>query len=169
MSAKEFLLKTCLFIILPGLVIYGCLRENERLTREQVACRACLQALHSSTVKEMTVVGHADDGRLVYKPTADTTALRTLRILAKGLRPVRVQPGGYRPSLRRYSLVLNYGRDTCELVIYKMPVGEVDLLDIGTTTAYEAPKFIPFLDSLFRALPPNQGENALRADKWLSK
>lgn len=169
MSAKEFLLKTCLFIILPGALIYGCLRENEVITIGQVAHRACIQSLHSATVTEMVIIGQADDGHLVYKRTADTTTLRKLRALAKGLYPVRVQPGAYRPSLRRYRLRLGNSRDTCELAIYKMPLGKADLLDGVADSAYEAPKFIPFLDSLFRSLPPNQGENVSKVSQWLSQ
>lgn len=163
MSIQEFLLKTCLIIVLPGVILYGCLRENEALVTEQKAHRTCLNSLHGSSVTMMTIVGQADDGHLVYQHIADAAALQQLRVLAKGLRPVRVQAGGYRPSLRRYSLQVASGRDTCELVIYKMPPETADLLDGVGDSAYEAPRFIPFLDSLFRLQSP------AITRQWLSK
>jgi hypothetical protein len=169
MSAKEFLFKTCLFILLPGLLIYGCLRENEVNSIDRVAYQACIQSLHNPTVTEMIVVGQADDGRLVHKCTAEPTTLRKLRLLAKGLHAVRVQPGVYRPSLRHYRLVLSNGRDTCELAVYKMPLGKADLLDGVADSAYEAPQFIPFLDSLFRSLPPNKDEGNSKVGQWLNR
>lgn len=163
MSIQEFLLKTCLIILLPGVILYSCLRENEALVIEQKAHRTCLRSLHSSSVTMMTIVGQADDGRLVYQHIVDTSALQRLRMLARRLRPVRVQAGGYRPSLRRYSLQVASGRDTCELEVYKMPPGTADLLDGVGDSAYEAPRFIPFLDSLFRLQSP------AITKQWLSK
>ncbi|WBA43022.1 hypothetical protein [Hymenobacter canadensis] len=163
MSIQEFLLKTCLIIVLPGVILYGCLRENEAFVIEQKAHRTCLNSLHGSSVTMMTIVGQADDGHLVYQHIVDASALQQLRVLAKGLRPVRVQAGGYRPSLRRYSLQVANGRDTCKLVVYKMPPGTADLLDGVGDSAYEAPRFIPFLDSLFRLQSP------AITRQWLSK
>lgn len=169
MSAQEFLSKSCLFILLPALLIYGCLRHNEDLTIQRVAERACLRALISPAVTSIIVVGQANDGHLVYKSTADTTTLRKLRDLAKRLRPVRVKAGDYRPSLRRYSLLLVSGRDTCKVIFYKMPTGQVDLLNGVQDTAYEAPQFIPLLDSMFRFTASNPGERTPEIDQWLSK
>ena len=108
----------------------------------------------------MTVVEQVDEGHLVSKRTADPVALEKLRGLAARLRPVRTRPGGYRPSLRRYTLVVVRGRDTCEPVIYKMPAGTADLLAGVGDSAYEAPQLVPFLDSLFHSIAPNQEEHA---------
>ena len=117
----------------------------------------------------MTVVGQADEGHLVYKRTADPAALEKLRRLAAGLRPVRTRPGGYRTALRRYTLVVVRGRDTCELVIYKMPAGTADLLAGVGDSAYEAPQLVPFLDSLFHSIAPNKGEHRPTTEWWLRR
>ena len=107
----------------------------------------------------------------MYKRTADPAALGKLRRLAQRLRPVRTRPGGYRPSLRRYTLVVVVvrGRDTCELVIYKMPAGPADLLADGGARAYEAPQLVPLLDSLFRSIAPNKREHAPTIERWLRR
>jgi hypothetical protein len=167
MGAKEFLLKTGLFIILPGLVLYSCLRENESIVLGQAAQRACLNSLASSTDTALIIVGQADDGRLVYQPVADTAAKRRLQELATQLRPIHIQPGGYRPSLRRYRLLLASKYDTCEITIYKMPLGKADLLQGVGDSAYEAPKLISFLDSLLRLGVARQGKNAPQISQWL--
>ncbi len=167
MGAKEFLLKTCAFIVVPGVVLYSCLRENEAIDRSRAAQRGCLHSLANSTATALTIVGQADDGRLVFQPIADMAARQKLRALATKLRPVRVQPGGYRPSLRRYDLLVINGPDTCEVSIYKMPPGKADLLPGVSDTAYEAPRFIPFLDSLFRLNVARRGKGAPSISRWL--
>ena len=169
MSTAAFFLRICVVVVLLGLPVYGCLREQEAIARTQAADRACLQSLPRAMVTAMTVVGQADAGHLVYKRTADPAALEKLRKLAARLRPVRTRPGGYRPSLRRYTLLVARGRDTCELVIYKMPAGTADLLAGVGDSAYEAPQLVPFLDSLFRSIVPNKGENAAKTERWLRK
>ena len=162
-------LRIWVVIVLLGRPVNGCLREQEAIARTQAADRTCLQSLPRSPVTAMTVVGQADDGHLVYKRTADPAALGKLRRLAQRLRPVRTRPGGYRPSLRRYTLVVVRGRDTCELVIYKMPAGTADLLAGGGARAYEAPQLVPLLDSLFRSIAPNKGEHAPMIERWLRR
>jgi hypothetical protein len=149
MSRKEFVWKTGLVIVLPGLLTYGCLREQNDLMRVEVAQRACLKALYSPTMRALIIVGQVPDGHLVHKRITDTAALRQVRSRAQYLRPVRVTAGGYRSSIRRYELALVSGPDTCELVVNKMPPGRADLLRGLGDSAYEAPRFIPFLDSLF--------------------
>jgi hypothetical protein len=151
MSLKEFGWKTGLFLLLPGLLTYSCLREQEDLVRIEAAQRACLKALYSPTVTTLLLVGQVPDGHLVHKRITDTAALRQVRSLAQYLRPVRVTAGGYRSSIRRYELGLVSGPDTCKLVVNKMPPGRADLLRGLGDSAYEAPRFIPFLDSLFRS------------------
>lgn len=167
MGAKEFLLKTGLFLVVPGVVLYSCLRENEAIDLSQAAQRSCLRSLTSSTATALTIVGQADDGRLLYQPIADVAARQKLRALATGLHPVRVQPGGYRPSLRRYHLLLLNGHDTCEVRIYKMPPDRADLLHGIGDTAYEAPRFTHFLDSLFRLNVARRGKSAPSVSQWL--
>lgn len=117
--------------------------------RVEVAQRACLKALYSPTITALIIVGQVPDGHLVHKRITDTAALRQMRSLAQYLRPVRVAAGGYRSSIRRYELELISGLDTCELVVNKMPPGRADLLRGIGDSAYEAPRFIPLLDSLF--------------------
>jgi hypothetical protein len=124
------------------------LREQDEIRRAEVARRACLNSLYHPTVTALTIIGQVPDGHLVHKRITDTAALRQLRSLARYLRPVRVVVGGYRPSVRHYELVLASGPATCEVVVNKMPAGQVDLLRGVGDSAYEAPKFIPFLDSL---------------------
>ena len=169
MSTAAFFLRICVVIVLLGLPVYGCLREQEAIARTQAADRACLQSLPRSPVTAMTVVGQEDEGHLVYKRTADPAALEKLRRLAQRLRPVRTRPGGYRPSLRHYTLVVVRGRDTCELVLYKMPAGTADLLAGVGDSAYEAPQLVPFLDSLFRSTAPTKGEHAPKTERWLRR
>ena len=127
-----------------------------------------MQSLPRFPVTTMTVVGQADEGHLVYKRTADPAALEKLRRLAAGLRPVRTRPGGYRTA-RRYTLVVVRGRDTCELVIYKMPAGTADLLAGVGDSAYEAPQLVPFLDSLFHSIAPNKEEHAPTTEWWFRR
>ena len=78
-------------------------------------------------------------------------------------------PGGYRPSLRHYTLVVVRGRDTCELVLCKMPAGTADLLAGVGDSAYEAPQLVPFLDSLFHSIAPNKGEHRPTTEWWLRR
>lgn len=151
MRVQEFIWKTGLFIVLPGLLTYGCLREQNEIRRAEVAHRACLISLYNPAVTELTIIGQVQDGHLVHKRITDTAALRQFRSLARYLRPVRVVVGGYRPAIRHYELVLASGPATCELVVNKMPAGQVDLLRGVGDSAYEAPKFIPFLDSIFHS------------------
>lgn len=151
MGHKEFVWKTGLFIVLPGLLTYGCLREQNDSMRVAAAQRACLKALYSPTMTALIIVGQVPDGHLVHKRITDTAALQQLRSLAQYLRPMRIAAGGYRSSIRRYELELVSGPDTCTLVVNKMPPGRADLLRGIGDSAYEAPRFIPFLDSLFSA------------------
>jgi hypothetical protein len=67
MSLKEVGWKTGLFILLPGLLTYGCLREQEDLVRVEAAQRTCLKALYSPTVTTLLLVGQMPDGHLVHK------------------------------------------------------------------------------------------------------
>ena len=169
MSTAAFFLRIGVVTVLLGLSAYGCLREQQAIARTQAVDRACLHALPRATATALTVVGQADEGHLVYKRTADPAALEKLRGLAARLRPVRTRPGGYRPSLRRYTLLVARGRDTCALVVYKMPAGTADLLAGVGDSAYEAPQLVPFLDSLFRAIAPSKGEKAPKPERWLRK
>lgn len=175
MSPKEFIFKTCLFIILPGMLIYSCHRLNEEVAIDQAAHRACIESLRRPAVESITLIKWVSSprqdgsGHFVRKCITDSVALYKLRVLAKGLRPVRVQPGVYRPSLRSYNLLVASGRDTCELEIHKMPLGKADLLEGAGDSAYEAPRVMPFLDSLFRSealaqgrMPTKQGEGRSR-------
>ena len=97
MGTAAFFLRICVVIILLGLPVYGCLREQEAIARTQAADRACRQLLPRSPVTAMTMVGQADEGHLVYKRTADPAALEKPRRLAQRLRPVRTRPGATAP------------------------------------------------------------------------
>jgi hypothetical protein len=78
-----------------------------------------------------------------------------------------MQPGGYRPALRHYQLALASHRDTCEITVYKLPFGNADLLAGVGDSAYEAPRLISFLDSLFRSGVASRGRNAPPISQWL--
>lgn len=157
MSTTTFYLRICLVTVLLGLPVYGCLRQQEAITLARKAERTCLQALQRSTRRALTVVGQADAGHLVHQRTTDATALAKLRRLANGLRPALLPSDGYRSSLRHYTLVVASERDSCDFTVYKMPVGTADLFVGVGDSVYEAPQFIPFLDSLFRSIAPKQG------------
>ncbi|RPD45289.1 hypothetical protein DNI29_18050 [Hymenobacter sediminis] len=175
MSLYEFTLKTCLFLLLPGLIGYGCLRLQEESTLAKTHERTCLMCLQQATPTAMTLVGQADEGRLLYKQVLNPAVLRQFQVLVQGLspHPLRVQAGGYRRSTRRYQLVLVWGRDTCEHVLHKMPLGEVALWEVAGDSAYEAPKLVPFLDSVFRSKTLTKtlypGNDTYSSERWLQK
>ncbi|WP_426490453.1 hypothetical protein [Hymenobacter sp. 102] len=169
MSVKELLVKTGLFILAPAFLVYSCLRLNEDVVLQRAADRLCIRSISSPSLTSLTVVGQADDGRLIYKSTSDTSTLQQLRKLAKKLSPIRVKPGDYRPSVRHYTLLLVKGTDTCQMVLYKMPAGQADLLNGVQDTAYKAPQLTSFLDSVFRYLASNSRENDRPIKHWLSK
>jgi hypothetical protein len=155
MSIKEFALKTSLFILLPLLLIYGCLRIDEDTAADQKARRACIKSLRSPATSAITIVKWVSDtnssaGYFVRKRIRDTAALQRLRVLASELRPVRIVPGAYRAPRLNYELVVGSGRDTCELELYQTYPGRYLLASAGDS-AYEAPRLIPFIDSLFRS------------------
>jgi hypothetical protein len=89
MSGKELTWKTGLFLVLPGLLVYGCLRERADLVRVELAQRAYFKSLHSPDVTALTLVGQVSNGHLVHKHITDTAALQQWRRRAKYLRPVR--------------------------------------------------------------------------------
>jgi hypothetical protein len=154
MGIKEFSLKTGAFIVLPMLLIYGCLRERESSALNDAAQRACMKALCGPATKAVTIVQWVSDtnssaGHRIRIQILDTTALRRLRMLASEMHPVRLGPSGYRASQLNYQLVVSNGRDTCELGLHRTYLG-VDLLEAAGDSAYEAPKLMPFIDSLFR-------------------
>lgn len=177
MSVPEFVLKTCMFILLPGLIGYGCLRLHEENALTKAKERTCLSCLQDSTLTAMTLVGQADEGRLLFKQIDNPAVLRRFQVLAQGLRPrshpLRVQPGVYRRQTRQYRLLLVWGRDTCEHRLHKMPFEEVALWGIGGDSAYEAPRLVPFLDSVFRSKtltkPLYPGEEMYESTQWLQK
>jgi hypothetical protein len=96
MSPKEFVWKTNLFIALPGLLTYGCLREQNERARAELPQRACIKSLYRPIVTTMTILGQVQDKHLVHKPIINTAALRRLGNLAQHLCPVRVVAGVYR-------------------------------------------------------------------------
>lgn len=154
MGVKEFVLKTSLFIVLPLLLIYGCLREQESLAIDRKAHLGCIKSLRNPAIKMITIVNWVSDtttgaGYFIRKRIVDTTAVRKLRILAGELRPVRIVPGVYRAAPLNYELVVGSGRDTCELELYRTYLGRYLLEGVGDS-AYEAPRLVPFVDSLFR-------------------
>jgi hypothetical protein len=90
MSGKELTWKTGLFLVLPGLLVYGCLRERADLVRVELAQRAYFKSLHSPDVTALTLVGQVSNGHLVHKHITDTAALRQLRSLAPPSPPRRL-------------------------------------------------------------------------------
>lgn len=175
MSLPEFALKTCLFLLLPGLIGYGCLRLRQEGALVNVKERTCLTCLQHATPTAMTLVGQADEGRLLHKQVLDPVVLRQFQVLVQSLslHPLRVQAGGYRRSTRRYQLVLVWGRDTCEHVLHKMPGGEVALWEAAGDSAYEAPKLVSFLDSVFRSKTLTKtlypGNDTFSSAQWLQR
>jgi hypothetical protein len=154
MGIKEFALKTSLFILLPLLLVYGCLRENESIEADQKAHRACIKSLRSPATNAITIVDWVSDtnssaGYFIRKQIRDTAVLQKIRVLAGELRPVRIVPGTYRAARLNYELVVGSGRDTCELELYQTYLGRYLLAGAGDS-AYEAPRLIPFIDSVFR-------------------
>lgn len=155
MGIKEFSLKTGAFIILPLLLIYGCLRENEGIVIDQAANRACIKRLRSPAARAITIVEWVSDtnssaGHNIRRQIVDADMLRRMRALAGELHPVRVVPGVYRAAQLDYRLLIGSGRDTCELELHRTYLGR-DLLDSAGDSAYEASQLVPFIDSLFRA------------------
>lgn len=156
MGIKEFSWKTCLFIVLPALLVYTCSQEREQEAIGQATCRTCAESLRKPGLTALTLVGFPDSNyaapNLQRMRITAPTALRRLAALASKLRPVRVVAGTYRAAPISYGVIVAHGQDTCSMDLYKTQLGsEFFTCPTGSDSAFQVQHIASFTDSLFHA------------------